>query len=60
MDRVKAFLVSLMSRKFLLTIAAVATLLANKQYPEAAAAVVAYLTAEGAADVVERAKKKSS
>lgn len=45
---------SLLSRKFLLTLGATATFIANKQYTEALTAVLAFLGVEGAADVVSR------
>lgn len=52
--RLKLFVSSLASRKFLLAIAAIAKLLADKQYGEAVTVVLAYLGIEGAADVGER------
>lgn len=56
-ERVKAFLQSLLSRKFLLAVAAIAAFLANDQYAEAMGALLTYLGVEGAADVVERRER---
>lgn len=53
----KQFLQTLLSRKFLLAVAGLITLVANKQYPEAVTVVLGYLGVEGAADVVERRSK---
>ena len=48
------FLKSLLSRKFLLALAGLLTLVANKQYPEAVTVLLGYLGVEGAADVATR------
>ncbi len=53
----KDFLVRLTSRKFLLAVGAVITLVANKQYTEAAAVVGAYLASEGYIDSKTAGKK---
>lgn len=50
----KTFIRSLFTRKFLLVLGTVVTLIANEQYTEAVAAVSAYVLAEGAADTVSR------
>lgn len=46
----RGFLIAVTSRKFLLAVAALATLAANKQYPEAVAVVLGYIGVEGVAD----------
>lgn len=53
----KQFLLSLMSRKFLLALSAFLTFVANGQYTEAVAVVVGYMTVEGAADFKSRSEK---
>lgn len=50
----KDLLKRLTSRKFLLTVAAGLTFYANGQYTELAATIIAYLTAEGGADIAQR------
>lgn len=53
-DSMKDFFRSLFTRKFLLVLGTVVTLLANGQYTEAVAAMTAYVVAEGGADIVQR------
>lgn len=53
---VKYWLTGLTSRKFLLSVAAFITLLANEQYPEAVAVVLGFVGMEGAADVASRVR----
>lgn len=54
MDTLKIFAASLLSRKFLLAVATIAGLLANKQYTETVAVLLGYLGVEGTADAIQR------
>ncbi len=49
-EKMKNFIAKLGSRKFLLAVGAVITMVANKQYTEAAAVAAAYMAAEGYID----------
>ena len=51
----KRFLKSLLSRKFLIALGSFITLTAQGAYTEAVGVVIAYISAEGYADVKERA-----
>lgn len=53
-SRVYAFIVSLVSRKFLLTLGAFITFIGQEEYDKALYAVLGYLGIEGGADIVER------
>jgi hypothetical protein len=57
LDRLRTFLASLASRKFLLAVSIVTALMAEKQYGEAVTVTLGYLGIEGAADVGERVVK---
>lgn len=54
----KYFLLSLLSRKFLLAMGTFLVFIANNQYNEALGVVLAYIGLEGAADVATRVKDK--
>ena len=53
----KTFLISLLSRKFLLALGTFFVFVANGQYTEAVGVVAVYIGAEGAADVATRVQK---
>lgn len=53
----KQFLLSLLSRKFLLALGTVLIMVANGQYTEAVAVVIGYIGVEGAADYKSRSEK---
>lgn len=53
----KQFLLGLLSRKFLLALGTFLVLIANGQYTEAVAIVIAYVGVEGAADFKSRSKQ---
>lgn len=55
MPEIQIFLTSLLSRKFLLAVTTALGLWSQKRYLEAAGIVLAWLTAEGVADVKSRA-----
>lgn len=52
----KQFLLSLLSRKFLLALGTALVFIANGAYTEAVTVVLGFLGVEGAADAVARAK----
>lgn len=52
----KSFLLSLLSRKFLLAVGTALVFIANGAYTEAVAVVLGFLGVEGAADAVSRSK----
>lgn len=52
----KQFLLSLLSRKFLLALGTALVFTANGAYGEAVAVVLGYIGVEGAADAVSRTK----
>ena len=52
----KEFLRSLFTRKFLLALGTTLVFIANGQYTEAVAVVIAYLGVEGVADTASRIK----
>lgn len=54
MKQIGGFLGRMTSRKFLLTVALCLIFVANMQYAEAVALAVAFITAEGAGDAVDR------
>ncbi len=56
----KEFIRSLFTRKFLLALGTTLVFVANGQYTEAVAVVIAYLGVEGAADAVGRVKTTPS
>lgn len=53
----KEFLLSLLSRKFMLALGTVLIMVANGQYTEAVAVVIGYIGVEGAADYKSRSEK---
>lgn len=53
----KEFLLSLLSRKFMLALGTVLIMVANGQYTEAVAVVIGYIGVEGAADFKSRSEK---
>lgn len=52
----KAFLLSLLSRKFLLALGTALVFIANGAYTEAVAVILGFLGVEGAADTISRTK----
>ena len=52
----KEFLLSLLSRKFLLTLGTALVFIANGAYTEAVAVILGFLGVEGVADTVSRSK----